>query len=78
MLCERLPTKPSAIRTDNQEIIQRIERLSLEKNIGFPVWDYCSSLEYELLLVRQGAKEAYERMNGIRTQNLIEALCKRG
>ena len=73
-----LPTKPGDISKDkNTETIQRVERLFMESQLGLPIMNYCSPLEWECLLQFSASTSANQRVAAQRTQALIEALCRR-
>ncbi len=86
--CELLPTKPVAMRDadeDDEELLNRVERLARERDSGKPLdWGALYTVEVELLLMYDEAHVAHRRAAGAkarahqqRLQAIVEQLMSR-
>jgi hypothetical protein len=76
--CPLLPTKITRESADDEAIVDRIERLALERDGGKPLnFNTMSELEWELLLVLDQCEKNYRLLHEARIAALFEALLAR-
>ncbi len=75
--CPMFPTKPKNA-TAEEEKADWIERLVGERNAGRPLFEFCSPLDWDLILVRDAEEEYHQRAAYIRQAQIVEMLLSRG